>query len=300
MSAPASDPIPGLAPVTSAAAPRGAGILRQIARDPMGLLGLTLATLLVVTGLFADWLAPYDPIAIDVRNRFAGPSWAHPLGTDNLGRDLLSRVIAGSRIALIVAFCTTFLAMIGGLVLGLIAGYGPRWLDNILLLLFDSIYSFPYIMLALAVITLFGSSFFIVILVIAVTTLPAYARLVRTSTLGIKNSEFVLAERSLGARPPRILFRHIMPNILGPLLIIVSMDIPVVITVEAGLSFLGLGVPPPAPSWGRILNEGYSFIRQSSWIVIAGGLPLILATLGFTFLGESLRDIFDPRLRKRG
>ncbi|WP_425450461.1 ABC transporter permease [Virgifigura deserti] len=297
---PASDPIASAALPAGTAAPRGAGVFRQIARDPMGLLGLTLATLLVVTGLFADWLAPYDPIGIDVRNRFADPSWAHPLGTDNLGRDLLSRVIAGSQIALIVAFCTTFLAMIGGLVLGLIAGYGPRWLDNTLLLLFDSIYSFPYIMLALAVITLFGSSFFIVILVIAVTTLPAYARLVRTSTLGIKNSEFVLAERSLGARAPRILFRHIMPNILGPLLIIVSMDIPVVITVEAGLSFLGLGVPPPAPSWGRILNEGYSFIRQSYWIVIAGGLPLILATLGFTFLGESLRDIFDPKLRKRG
>src|SRR5690606_13676992 len=225
---------------------------------------------------------------------------AHPLGTDNLGRDLLSRVIAGSRIALIVAFCTTFLAMVGGLVLGLMAGYGPRWLDNGLILLFDAVYSFPYIMLALAVITLFGSSLTMVVLVIAITTLPAYARPVRTSTLSVKNSEFVLAERSLGAGPVRILFRHIMPNIIGPLLIIVSMDIPVVITVEAGLSFLGLGVPPPAPSWGRILNEGYSFIRQTPWVVVAGGLPLILATLGFTFLGEALRDIFDPKLRKRG
>jgi peptide/nickel transport system permease protein len=278
---------------------RGASVLRQITRDPMGLLGLTLATLLVVTGLFADWLAPYDPLKIDVLNRFVDPSWAHPLGTDNLGRDVFSRVIAGSRIALIVAFCTTFLAMIGGLVLGLIAGYGPRWLDNCLILLFDAVYSFPYIMLALAVITLFGSSLTMVVVVIAITTLPAYARLVRTSTLSVKTSEFVLAERSLGASPARILFRHIMPNIIGPLLIIVSMDIPVVITVEAGLSFLGLGVPPPAPSWGRILNEGYAFIRETPWIVIGGGLPLILATLGFTFLGETLRDILDPKLRKR-
>jgi len=280
VSAPASDLVP--TPDRRAELGGGPGVIRQIARDPMGLLGLTLALLLVITGLFADWLTPYDPLKIDVINRFAGPSLAHPLGTDNLGRDLLSRVIAGS------------------LVLGLMAGYGPRWLDNGLILLFDAVYSFPYIMLALAVITLFGSSLTMVVLVIAITTLPAYARLVRTSTLSVKNSEFVLAERSLGAGPVRILFRHIMPNIIGPLLIIVSMDIPVVITVEAGLSFLGLGVPPPAPSWGRILNEGYSFIRQTPWVVVAGGLPLILATLGFTFLGEALRDIFDPKLRKRG
>ena len=298
MSAPVSDLVP--TPDRRAELGGGPGVIRQIARDPMGLLGLTLALLLVITGLFADWLTPYDPLKIDVINRFAGPSLAHPLGTDNLGRDLLSRVIAGSRIALIVAFCTTFLAMVGGLVLGLMAGYGPRWLDNGLILLFDAVYSFPYIMLALAVITLFGSSLTMVVLVIAITTLPAYARLVRTSTLSVKNSEFVLAERSLGAGPVRILFRHIMPNIIGPLLIIVSMDIPVVITVEAGLSFLGLGVPPPAPSWGRILNEGYSFIRQTPWVVVGGGIPLVLATLGFTFLGEALRDIFDPKLRKRG
>ncbi len=276
-----------------------ARILRQILSYPMGPLALFLVSLLTFAGLFGHWLTPYDPLKIDVLHRFASPSWAHPMGADNLGRDILSRVIAGSRIALIVAFCTTFLAMIGGLFLGLIAGYGPRWLDNLLIVLFDAVYSFPYIMLALAVITLFGSSLTMVVLVIAVTTLPAYARLVRTSTLGIKNSEFVHAERSLGASPARILFRHIMPNIIGPLLIIVSMDIPVVITVEAGLSFLGLGVPPPAPSWGRILNEGYAFMRQSPWIVIGGGVPLILVTLGFTFLGEILRDIFDPRLRKR-
>ena len=125
-----------------------------------------------------------------------------------------------------------------------------------------------------------------------------YARLVRTSTLSIKHAEFILAERALGARAPRILLHHIVPNAIGPLLIIASMDIPVVITLEAGLSFLGLGVPPPAPSWGRLLNEGYNFIRDTPWIVIGGGLPLIVTTLGFTFLGESLRDLLDPKLRK--
>jgi len=276
----------------------GQRLLRRVTQDPMGLLGLTLAALVIFTGLFADWLVLYDPLKIDVPNRLADPSWAHPLGTDQLGRDVLSRVIKGSQIALVVGISATALAMVGGLALGLLAGYGPRWLDNILLLLFDAIYSFPIIMLALAVITLLGPSLATVMLVIVLGYVPVYARLVRTSTLGIKNSEFILAERSLGARPARILARHILPNVIGPLFIIASMDIPVVITIEAGLSFLGLGVRPPAPSWGRILNEGYTFIRETPWIVIGGGLPLIVTTLGFTFLGEALRDTLDPKLRR--
>ncbi len=275
-----------------------ARILLQAMRNPLGLLGVVLVVALIFTGVFAHWLAPFDPLRLDIPHRFQGPSWTHWLGTDNLGRDVLSRVIVGTRIALIVASSTTVLATLGGLLLGLIAGYGPRWLDNCLILLFDVVYSFPYIMLALAVVTLFGSSLSVIVLVITITTLPAYARVVRTSTASLKNAEFILVERSLGASWTRILFRHIVPNILGPLLIIASMNVPVVITVESGLSFLGLGVPPPAPSWGRILNEGYASIRQTPWLVIGGGIPLILATLGCTFLGEALRDILDPRLRK--
>ncbi len=264
----------------------------------MGLLGLALVLLLVFTGIFADWLVPYDPIKINVRERLADPSWAHLLGTDNLGRDVFSRIIAGSSIALTVAASTTLLSVLGGLTLGMLAGYGPRWLDNILLLVFDAIYSFPSIMLQLALITLLGPSLGAVVLVIVVTTVPAYARLVRTSTLSIKSSEFILAERSMGAGMPRIMIRHLLPNVVGPLLIIASMDVPVVIAIEAGLSFLGLGVRPPAPSWGNILNDGFSFIRDTPWIVIGGGIPLVLATLGFTFLGEALRDQLDPKLRR--
>lgn len=264
----------------------------------MGLLGLSLVLLLIVTGIFADWLAPYDPIKMSMQERLLGPSWAHPLGTDNIGRDVFSRVVAGSRIALTVAAATTFLSLIGGLALGLLAGYGPRWLDNVLLLLFDSVYSFPSIMLQLAVITLLGPSLGTVILVICVGTIPAYARLVRTSTLSVKTSEYILAERSMGAGTPRIMLRHLLPNIVGPLLIIASMDVPVVIAIEAGLSFLGLGVRPPAPSWGNILADGFSFIRVTPWIVIGGGIPLVLATLGFTFFGEALRDQLDPKLRR--
>ena len=287
--------IPASAPASELAAAR---LARRILHDPIGLFGLVLVLIVVCSGLFADWIAPYDPLKLAVRERMADPSLSHLLGTDQLGRDILSRVIKGSQIALLVGLSATLLSLLGGLLLGLLAGYGPRWLDNLLLLLFDAVHAFPVIMLALAVITLFGPSLVTVLLVVVTVTVPRYARLVRTSTLSIKHAEFILAERALGARAPRILLHHIVPNAIGPLLIIASMDIPVVITLEAGLSFLGLGVPPPAPSWGRLLNEGYNFIRDTPWIVIGGGLPLIVTTLGFTFLGETLRDLLDPKLRK--
>jgi peptide/nickel transport system permease protein len=273
--------------------------VRRITADPMGALGLWFVLLIVLTGIFADLIAPYDPIAQDIKGRLADPSWQHWLGTDQLGRDTLSRVIKGTQIALGVAVSTTLVSMLIGLVFGLVAGYGPRWLDNSLMLLFDTVYSFPSIMLALAIVTVIGPSLGTVLLVIVIGTVPAYARLVRTSTLAVKEQEFIAAERAMGARSPRVLFRHILPNVIGPLLIICSMDVPVVVTVEAGLSFLGLGVRAPAPSWGRILNEGYAFVRNSPWMVIAAGLPLAIPTLGFTFLGEALRDAFDPKLRRR-
>ena len=269
--------------------------LRLLVRDPMGLAGLILVGLVIFTAVFAPYLAPKDPLALDVMNRLAPPSGEHLMGTDQMGRDTFSRVILGTQIALKVALAAISLTLIGGLILGLAAGYGPKWLDNLLLLVFDTLRSFPTIMFALAVV---GPSLNTVILVIVVTTVPVYGRIIRTQTQAIRYNEFIQAERAMGAGAFRILGIHVMPNIIGPLLIVASMDIPVVVTIEAGLSFLGLGVRPPTPSWGSILNDGYSFIRNTPWMVIAGGVPLILTTLGFTFLGESLRDIFDPKLRK--
>jgi peptide/nickel transport system permease protein len=275
-----------------------ADVLRRILRDPLGALGTALVLLFVLSAVLAPWIAPYEPNALDVPARLQGSSLAHPLGTDNLGRDVLSRVLYGGQIALAVALTAVGLSLVGGILLGLIAGYGPRWLDNILLLLFDSVRAFPVVMFALAVITVVGPSLQTVILVVVVTSVPQYARIIRTQTLSLRHTEFVLAERSLGAGAPRVLLVHILPNVIGPLLILASMEIPVVITIEAGLSFLGLGVRPPTPSWGNILNDGYAFIRNTSWLVIAGGIPVVLTTLGFTFLGETLRDVFDPRLRR--
>ena len=220
------------------------------------------------------------------------------MGTDNLGRDVFSRIIAGSWIALSVGISTIATALVLGLTLGLAAGYGPRWLDNLLLLISDSIYSFPAVILGLTVATLLGASVATLMFVVIVIQTPAYLRLTRTATLSLKNSEYVQAIEALGASKFRIIAVHILPNVVGPILIIASMDIPSVVTLEAGLTYLGMGIPPPSPSWGRILQEGFGLIRVAPWIVIAGGIPLIITTLGFTFLGEALRDMLDPKLRR--
>jgi peptide/nickel transport system permease protein len=272
--------------------------LRRLGSDPLGLLGLALVLLMVFCAVAGPHIAPFDPFKIRVPDRFLAPSLTHLFGTDNIGRDVFSRVLVGSRIALMVGGLSIAIAMTIGLVLGLCAGYGPRWLDNLLLLIFDSVYSFPTVILGLTVMTLLGPSMVNLILVVVVVQTPAYARLIRTATLATKSSEYILAVRSIGSSPARILFVHILPNIIGPLFIIASMDIPSVITLEAGLTYLGMGIPPPAPSWGRILLDGFDNIRDAPWIVVAGGIPLIVTTLGFTFLGECLRDLLDPRLRR--
>jgi peptide/nickel transport system permease protein len=258
---------------------------------------VALVALVVAGAVLAGALSGADPTALDLPARQLGPSWAHPLGTDHLGRDLFARVLHGGQVALQVSGVSVGLSLAVGLVLGMLAGYGPPWLDNTLVLAFDAVRSFPTIMFALALVTLLGPSIFTIVVIVVITSFPVYGRVVRTQTQSLKTHEFVLAERALGARLGRVLGWHILPNVLGPVLILASMEIPVVVTIEAGLSFLGVGIRPPTPSWGSILNDGYTFIRDTPWPVLAGGLPLVLTTLGFTFLGEALRDLFDPTLR---
>ena len=274
-------------------------ILHGVARDPLGLMGLIIVGTIVFCAIFAVSIVPYDPVAMNIKDRLQGPSAAHLLGTDQLGRDTFSRVVMGGQVALKVALPAVFGAMAIGLTLGMIAGYGPKWLDNLLMLFFDTIRSFPTVMFALAVVALVGPSLQTVVFVVMATSIPTYGRVARTQTLTLRNSEFILAERSMGASMKRILGVHMLPNIVGVLAVLAAMDIPTVIALEAGLSFLGLGVKPPTPSWGALLKDGYSLIRQTPWLVVGGGLPIILATLGFTFLGESLRDVVDPKLRKQ-
>lgn len=272
----------------------------KLKRDPLGMAGLVIVILVLLSAILAPVLAPFDPLEVDVHNRLTMPSWQHWLGTDQLGRDILSRVLHGGRVALKVSLLAISISLAAGLVLGMIAGFGPRWLDRILVVCFDTMRSFPTIMFALAIVVLTGPSLNTVIGIIIITSIPVYARIVRTQTQAVRDLDYILAERAMGASTARILRDHVLPNIAAPLLILASMDVPAVVGMEAGLSFLGLGVSPPTPSWGSILNDGYSYLRNSPWPIIAGGIPLILVTLGFTFLGESLRDIFDPKLRGKG
>ena len=271
---------------------------KLILRDPLGLLGLVIVLALVGSAIFAPSLAPFNPTAIDMKARLSGPTAAHWLGTDQLGRDTFSRMILGGRVALQVALPSIAAALGLGLLLGMVAGYGPRWVDNAIMLLFDTLRSFPTVMLALSFVALVGPSLGTVMLVVVVTSTPIYGRIARTQTMTLKSSEFITAEEAMGARMPRILLIHILPNILGTLVVLASMDIPAVIALEAGLSFLGMGVKPPTPSWGSLLKDGYSLIRSTPWLIIAGALPIVMTTLGFTFLGEALRDVADPKLRR--
>lgn len=277
----------------------GTGPLARLARDRMGAMGAILVALFVCLALFAPFVAPADPLKLDVLHKLQGPSLQHWAGTDQLGRDTLSRLIWGARTALGIALSATGIAGAIGLILGMIAGYGPRWLDGLLVLLFDSVSSLPMIMFALAVITVVGPGTATLVFVIVAVSIPGYARLIRAQTLTLKGADYILAEETMGASTARILLLHILPNVVGPLVIVLSMDVPVVIMLEAGLSYLNLGVKPPAPSWGNILYDGYTSLRQQPLLVIAAGVPLILSTIGFTFLGEGLRDALDPKLKVR-
>jgi peptide/nickel transport system permease protein len=270
-------------------------VLGDVLKRPLGALGFMIVLGFALVVIFAPFIAPHSSDALDIPHKLEGPSSTYLLGTDHLGRDILSRLIYGSRIALGSALSAVGIALSMGLILGLIAGYLGGYIDNIILVILNSIQAFPAVILALAILALLGPSLINVILVIGVTWTPGYARVVRAQVMSVKENVYIEAERSLGASRKRIILVHILPNILAPLVILLAMDMPVVITFEAGLSFLGLGVPPPTPSWGAILSEGFNFIRNSPWPITWAGLTLMLTTLGFTLFGETLRDVLDPR-----
>lgn len=287
--------------VASGSARRRAGATLGVVRDiaagsRAGLLALVLVGGLLLVVVFAPVLAPYDPAAQDIGARLEGPSADHWLGTDQLGRDLLSRAMFGARIALAVALPAGMLALLVGLLIGVLAGYLGGRTDNALVVLMDSMQAFPAVILALALLSLLGPSLPNVILVVAVAFAPAYARMARASVFVVREEPYVEAERSLGASNRRILAVHVLPNIVAPLLILLAINVPVAVSIEAGLSFLGLGVPPPGSSWGVMLSDGFRRVQETPWPVLVPGLALVLTTLGFTLLGEALRDRLDPRL----
>jgi peptide/nickel transport system permease protein len=271
-------------------------ILGDVLRQPLGLIGFVIVLGFLICVIFAPLIAHFDYARQDIPNRMQGPSEKYWLGTDQLGRDIFSRLVYGSRIAFGTAVPSVAIALTTGTILGLIAGYVGGLVDNVIVVIMDTLQAFPSIMLSLAILALLGPSLVNVIIVIGLTWMPNYARVIRAQTLSIREKTYVEAERSLGATNRGILLSHILPNVIGPALLLAAMDLPWVITFEAGLSFMGMGVRPPSPSWGVILSEGFNHIFESQWPIIWSGLTLALTTLGFTFFGEALRDVLDPRL----
>lgn len=270
--------------------------LQQLIHRPAGLIGLIIVVGLIILAVVPGVFAPYEPDAQTISDRLQGPSMDHLLGTDRLGRDTLSRLIYGVGIALIVALPAVLSALVIGLLLGIVAAWRGGLIDALLVIVMDVLQAFPAVILALALLALLGPSLRNVIIVISIAFIPNYARVSRALVFSAKANQWVEAERALGASTLRIVFTHILPNILPPLLILMAMDIPSAIVIEAGLSFLGLGVQPPTPSWGAILSDGFQNIMQSPWGVVFASIILMITTLGFTMLGETLRDIVDPRL----
>ena len=281
------------------AAPRASGarrFLQEFGRKKTAVLGLALAALVVGGALAAPMLAPADPLAMGPR-RFALPSASALLGTDQFGRDLLSRLLFGARVSMIVSFSAVGLAACIGGAIGLVAGYFEGRADHWLMRGIDVLMAFPSLLLALAVVATFGASLGNLIAAITIAYVPIFSRVVRGTVLSVKQNEYVAASRALGAGDIRLMTRAILPNVLAPVIVQATFNLSTAIMIEAALSFLGLGVQPPAPSWGTMLSEARNFMELDPWLAIAPGSAITVAVLGFNLFGDGLRDLLDPRLR---
>src|SRR5262245_28393484 len=268
-------------------------------REPLGTFGLLLVIVMVVTGLCAELIAPYSPTANDFSAMMEAPSWAHPLGTDQFGRDLLSRIIFGARTAMIVGLTSALVGSAFGLVLGVSSAYFGGRTDLILQRIFDVLMAFPLIIMALAVVAIFGTGVQNVIIAITIPLIPRCARVVRSSALAIREIPYVDAARAMGFGHLRIILRHMVPNVMAPFLIMLTAFVGQAILAEASLSYLGLGVQEPVPAWGLMLQGGAEeFATSAPWIAIFPGLAIVFSVLGINLIGDALRDHLDPKLRK--
>ena len=266
-------------------------------KSPAAIAGAAIVALLIVVGLTRPWLAPYDPVELDLLATNSRPALAHPFGTDDFGRDIFSRVILGTGNTLGLAGGAVLLAALLGVALGLSAGYYGGWVDVAIMRVADVLLAFPGLLLALVLVTIIGPSAATIIVVLAVTHLPRYARLIRGVVLTLRGREYVQAARVLGARSGRIMVRHVLPNSIAPLIVYATLDLGWMIVAVAGLSFLGFGLQPPAQSWGSLLAEGRQFLALAPWIATFPGLAIAISVLALNIAGDGLRDALDPRLR---
>jgi ABC-type dipeptide/oligopeptide/nickel transport system permease subunit len=275
-------------------------IWRILRADRTAFIGFFIIVGLVVVAVLAPWIAPYDYTDQHILSAFKGPSQEFLLGTDEFGRDLLSRIIWGTRPALIVGVLSVLVSIGIGVPIGVVAGYKLGWIDRVVTWVVDIMLSFPSLLLGLMIVTLLGQGIDKVIVAIGISHVAQYIRLARGPTLALRNHDFVRATRALGAGDVRITFNHILPNIVGPIIIMGTLSIAGAIRMEASLSFLGLGIQPPTPSWGNMIREGVANILQSPWMALFPGLVLTFTVLAYNMVGDSLRDMFDPRIVTKG
>ncbi len=282
-----------------ALSPAGMGLklVQRFMRNRMATAGMVILLFILVVAVFAPWIAPYSPQAQNLRRRFETPSSDHWFGTDELGRDIFSRIVYGSRVSLMVGFAAAFGGLIVGVVIGMLSGYYGGRFDDLIMRLIDVMMSFPGILLAILIVSVIGTGTINVIIALAVWRIPTFARISRGSVLTLKEKEFVEAAHAIGASMPRIVFRHLALNSLPPIFVYLSLSTATAILTAAALSFLGLGVQPPTAEWGLMVSTGRQFLRQAPHLIMIPGLAVFVTVLSINFVGDALRDVLDPRLK---
>ena len=282
---------------TTAVARAPQGWVRRFRNNPTSLVGLAIFLAVILAAVFAPWIWPVDPLEQGVVERLVGPSLAHPLGTDSFGRDVLARLLHAGRISLLIGVSSIALAMLVGSAIGIAAGYIGGWFDAMVTSLLDVLLSFPTLLLGLMVVAMLGSSVENLVLAIALTELAPFARVARAPTIALKNRDFIEAGRALGFSDLRLVVVHIIPNLISDVIVVASLWLAAAIRTEASLSFIGLGVKPPTPTWGGMIREGFENILDAPWLAVAPGLAILITVLGINLLGDGLRDAIDPKVR---
>ncbi|MFD2043553.1 nickel transporter permease [Ornithinibacillus salinisoli] len=270
----------------------------RIVKSKTSLIGLCIILILFITALLAPFIATHDPTTQLITNRYQPPSGEHLLGTDELGRDIFSRIVYGTRISIQIGVIAVGISMIIGVTLGAVAGYFGRWIDQIIMRIIDVMMAFPSILLAIALVAVLGPNLRNAMIAVGIVGIPQFARIVRSAVLSVKETEFVEAARSIGGKHGRILMSHVLPNSLAPIIVQTTLGIGTAILDAAGLSFLGLGAQPPTPEWGAMLSDGRNALQIAPWVITFPGLAIFFVVLGFNLFGDGLRDALDPRLKE--
>ena len=273
-------------------------LIYRLKRSPLTLVGIGIIFCLLLTAMFASWIAPYDPYRLDPSNRLKPPSSKHWFGTDTAGRDMLTRIIFGTRISIRIGSTVVFLALISGSLIGLFSGYLGGRFDEVVMRITDIFFSVPYLVLAMAITAALGPGLLNAMLSLSMVWWPIYARLIRGQVLQIREAPYIEAARALGATRRRIIFRHILPNAMTPMIVQASLDFGNAIMYAAALSFIGLGAQPPAPEWGAMISLARNYLQDSWWFATFPGLAILITVIGFNLLGDGIRDMTDPRLRE--